>query len=217
MTERSQVANPITRPVAILLAIGLFLSLALNVGLGVRHRQLQAHYGLVKVLARLPQSGQQYPSFDGIRADGSRVLIGESSPGTRQLIFVLNRTCPFCAETIPVWRSLIAEFANDSAIALTVYALVTDSVEATKQYLDSLAFPATVAGFPDRRTLRLARATQVPQTLLLDDDGWIRYAHIGVFSNRLAIDSVRSAVASPTPLIPASPSGVGTSPEGSSP
>jgi peroxiredoxin len=201
------------RSFPILLATGLLLSVTLNVALSIRHRQLKAHYGLVKALTRLPQAGMQYPAFDGVTATGDRVMIGEAPPGTRQLIFVLTSTCPYCAETIPVWRALADEFRRDSTGTLAIYALVTDSVETTQQYLDALEFPVTAVGFPDRRTLKLARATQVPQTLLVDDDGWIRYAHMGLFRNQTAVDSVRRAVHSPMAVTPV----VGTLPEGSLP
>ena len=183
--------------VRLAVAIGFCLSLALNVALGYRYRHLASDYKVLRSLSRLPQAGLQYPVFKSATAHGDTVLIGSAPAETRQLILVMNRSCPYCARTIPLWRGLVRETQTDGLFRLQAYAIALDTAAATQRHLDSLGLSIPVVEFPEPRLARLARATQVPQTLVLDHEGRIRFAHIGVFASKDGIDSLRRAVGLP--------------------
>lgn len=177
--------------------IGFCLSLALNGALGYQYRHLASDYEVLRYLSRLPQAGLQYPVFESATTQGDTVVIGSAPAETRQLILVMNRSCPYCARTVPLWSGLVREIQADGLFHLQAYAIALDTAAATQRHLDSLGLSIPVVEFPEPRMARLARATQVPQTLVLDHEGRIRFAHIGVFESRAGIDSLRRAVGLP--------------------
>lgn len=183
----------------LLILAALAASLALNVGLAIRYRQLSADYQLQRVLSHLPQRGLQYPEFQAMSAGGDTVRIGSNDRGRRQLIFIVSKTCPYCAQTIPFWKRLIEDLTAAAPGRFDAFAIALDTVPVTQRYLDSAGLRVKVVGFPDRRNTLLARATNTPQTLVLDDDGWVRFARVGLVVDGPVRDTIRRAI---TAIVP---------------
>ncbi len=182
-----------------LIIAALAASLILNAGLAIRYRQLLAKYQLERVLSRLPQRGLQYPEFQAVGADGDTVWIGSNDRGHRQLIFIVSKTCPYCVQTIPFWKQLLEDLTAAAPGRFEAFAIALDTVPVTQRYLDSAGLRVKVVGFPDRRNTLLARATNTPQTLVLDDDGWVRFARVGLVVDGPVRDTIRRAI---TAIVP---------------
>ena len=112
------------------------------------------------------------------------------NPGVGQVLFVLTTTCRFCRATLPIWATLADSLKRLNGDAIRVVALSLDSTEQTRRYVSEHGIGYSVASFPTGKMRRLYRAGSVPQTLVLDAWGVVRYAHVGQLAPGPELDSV---------------------------
>jgi peroxiredoxin len=124
--------------------------------------------------------------------DGATLTIGEAPRGDRQLLFVFTRTCEFCRQSVPAWRSLIHAVQNDSTIS--VVAVTLDSLEHGRAWARDHGLPVPVVRFSTPKIRALYRAGSVPITLLIDERGQVDFALVGALLNGASLDSVRHAL-----------------------
>ena len=158
-----------------------------------QNEQLVGRYGDLREASRTPMPGYAVPTMRAPTVAGDTVTVGET-PGHRQLLFVLNTTCPHCRATLPVWKRIAAEI-EASTDDVEVLALSLDPLEATAAYREEHGLPFPVALFPEEKLIRLYKAGSVPLTVLLDSDGRVEYARLGrLDAGSQAVDSVLAAV-----------------------
>lgn len=174
--------------------VAIGLSLVLNVALAYQNQQLRSKFALARILGRLPQPGFQYPVFSARSGAGDTITIGSAPSHSRQLLLVLTRSCQYCAATVPVWDSLLRKVRTSPGPPVQTAAIALDSASATESFLRARGLLVPVISFPERRLAQLARATQVPQTIVLDSEGWILFAHTGVLRGRAGLDSLDAAL-----------------------
>lgn len=170
----------------------------LVVGLAIRHRALANEFRDYRMRVALPQRGNVVPTFRTVTAGGDSVTIGEAPTGERQLLFVLTKRCPYCRRTLPVWKGLAAAVDSAQKARVRVFAIALDSLIETAAYLRMHGLSMPVITFPARKLARLYRAVAVPQTLVLDSDGTLRYAHTGLLEPFPVRDSVLVAALAPS-------------------
>ena len=179
------------RTISILLA----LACALVVVLGRRQTSLNRAYAELKAKVSLAYPGYVVPTVRTVTTGGDSVTIGElADTSARQVIFLLTTTCPFCLATLPVWAPL-ADSAR--ALGFGVVALSLDSLGKTLAYIESHGLKYPVGLLQGWKTIRLLRATAVPQTLVLNYAGEVLYAHVGQLTPGPGLDSVYSALRGP--------------------
>ena len=156
-----------------------------------RYWNLTQAYAELRVKASLPYAGFVLPTFRAETLDGDTVVVGELPDTTaRQLLFVFSSSCPYCRATLPVWEAL----ADSVAATAPVLALTVDSTATARAYAHDHGLRYTVARFPDWKSVRLARASAVPQTLVLDARGRVLFAHTGQLGPGPVPDSVYQAL-----------------------
>lgn len=194
-----------TRTPIVALSTALVLALGLVVILGRRLDALGAEYHKVRRLASRLHAGSVVPAFRAATLDGDSVTIGEApGPDTRQVLFVLTTTCPYCKATLPVWARIADSLNRLPNHAIQVIAISLDSVEATRRYVaeNGLAYP--VVTFPTPKLKRLYRAGTIPETVVLDKDGRVLHARTGLLTVPAVLDSIYKAATlplrAPTPV-----------------
>jgi hypothetical protein len=70
------------------------------------------------------------------------------------------------------------------------YAVFLDDEHLSRAYQERHAFPVPSVRFPDRRYIRLYRASLVPQTLVVDGEGRVLYSRPGVVDRATTVDSI---------------------------
>ncbi len=85
-----------------------------------------------------------------------------------------------------------------------MYGVALDSAEAAAAYAGEHELKFPVVAKPDPRLAGLYRVSGVPLVLVVNEDGRMAYARLGVLESALAIDSV---VAAAQPLRPAADGG----------
>lgn len=88
-----------------------------------------------------------------------------------QLIFVMTTTCPFCKESLPLWK----ELANNPSLDLTILAISLDDKERTLTYIEeeNISFPVFMPADIGEFT-RHIRSSAVPKTILRAKDGHVK-------------------------------------------
>jgi cytochrome c biogenesis protein CcmG/thiol:disulfide interchange protein DsbE len=177
---------------------------ALLVFLAVRHQQLTRAYNELRRSVAFLQTGDLVPTFHAVTLSGATVTVGATeAPGSRQVIFMLRSTCPYCMATLPAWKHLADSLSRVPGSPIEVIGISVDSTGRSPAYaqVHGLGFPIVL--FPERKLARLYRAAVVPQTLVLNGEGRVLYARVGVLDDPVAIDSVyRAATAHETTGMP---------------
>jgi thiol-disulfide isomerase/thioredoxin len=185
-------------PLTKLLTHGALLTSLLVIALLVhQHRELSQQYREQRARSLVLQAGDAVPAFRARTTLGDSITIGESQPGTRQLLFLLTKECPYCRATLPFWKQIAAAVRNSPKMPVTAVAVALDSLPKMTAYLESFGVNVPIVEFPSPRLKRIYRAVAVPQTIILSDSGSILYSRTGVITDARVRDSVIFAALRP--------------------
>jgi peroxiredoxin len=180
---------------ALLLGFALVAALATVVVLIVQSRDHRERYAQLYERAAYPHTGGFVPSFATHTLDSVPVTIGERQESGTQTLFVFNTACPYCKASVPAWNAIAAAL-DTTAVPGAVFGISLDSAHLTRAYDEAhdLAFP--VVHFPQRKLVALYRTRTVPLTMVLDQEGRILVAHIGVVAGDSLVESIVKAARS---------------------
>lgn len=133
-----------------------------------------------------PHAGLFVPAFPAATLDGAPVTLGKL--GDRQLLIFFRTTCPYCRASTPAWKAIAERLAPDSQIAL--YGVALDSANAARAYAGEYALRFPVIAQLTPRLVSLYRVSRVPLILVLNEQGRMAYARLGVLDTPAAVDSV---------------------------
>ena len=109
---------------------------------------------------------------------------------------MLTTTCPFCRATLPVWAVLADSLARLGKGHIRVVAISLDSLGQSRRYAAEHGIRYPVVTLLSEKLRRLYRARWVPQTIVLNSEGVVLFAHVGRIQAGPTLDSVY-AVAGP--------------------
>lgn len=185
---------------SLLAPAALAVASVLVVALGMRVRALNEQNAELVRYATQPYAGMFVPAFSSAATDRGAVSVASPRRG-RQVLFIFNRTCPYCRRSIPTWTRIAAE-AEAANGRGTAVGLSLDPPDSARAYAERNALRYPVVSFPDVRTAALYRTRLVPVTMVVDSAGRVLLARIGELREGPAMDSVRVAaglIASPPP------------------
>ena len=178
-------------------SIALLASCALVVVLSLRLIALNRANAGLRMRAVQPHAGDAVPAFLATTVNGDTLTIGEGTdPAARQVLFVLTTTCPFCRATLPVWAVLADSLARLGKGHIRVVAISLDSLGQSRRYAAEHGIRYPVVTLLSEKLRRLYRARWVPQTIVLNSEGVVLFAHVGRIQAGPTLDSVY-AVAGP--------------------
>lgn len=170
----------------------LALAAGLVVLLAFRASDLHEQNQELRQRLRYPYAGMLVPTFRTAAPDGGEIVVGEAGRHKRQVLAVLTTTCPYCLASLDAWKAIAA--ALDSIPGASMVGLSLDSADVTARYAREHQLPFPVIRFPDERTRRLYRAGAVPQTLVLDGEGRVLLARLGLLQPGAGVDSLLTAL-----------------------
>jgi peroxiredoxin len=181
------------------LTIALIAATALAGYLTLQNDRLVDRLQRATESGNLPGIGYVVPAYSTRTTAGTEIVLGESSDSTFQLLFYFTTTCEYCKESLAAWRGIFEEVRTWPYAPIRVVGISSDSALATEAYVaqNDLRFP--VVSFESRKQRILYRTRIVPQIVLLDHQGFVRYSRYGVVPAS-AIDSVVSAVRAAIPV-----------------
>jgi peroxiredoxin len=175
-----------SRELVVLAAIGVVV--AAGTYLVRQNRTLADQNRLLARRAVEPRPGLFVPALKAATLDGDSVVLGQ--PGRRQLLFFFNHTCPYCRASVPAWNGIARRLDR---VAIELYGVALDSASIAAAYAAEQGFRFPVIAKPDPRLAGLYRVSGVPLVLLVNQDGRMAYARLGVLESAAAIDSVVAA------------------------
>jgi thiol-disulfide isomerase/thioredoxin len=128
---------------------------------------------------------QLQPVEAGLRLD---------TTSSRQLVFIMTTLCPFCKETIPIWKDLVARVG----MSVPILAISLDSKDSTLAYAKNndvsfpLAVPLDVGQFKKKNKI-----SGVPLTLVRENTGKVLRLWLGKLDAQKALEVERSTSTDP--------------------
>jgi peroxiredoxin len=182
------------------LVIALAAAAIVVVALARQKQSLEARYRELAARLDHPYVGMYVPTIRGLSVHGDTVLIGEPPEGERQVLLVFNTSCPYSRASLPLWRALTQNLADDSRVS--IYGVSLDSLEASRAYAleKELAFP--VVSLTQAREQDLFHLQLVPQILILNNEGRVTFTRLGVVESEAAVDSIIAAARDTSYLLP---------------
>jgi len=185
-------------PLNAVLALALVGATSLVVVLVRRLDALSMAYSRVRTLASTLHGGSVVPAFQTTTITGDSVTVGESADtNARQVVLVLTTSCPYCIATLPTWARMAVSLQKPGVTRVHVIALSLDSLDKSRRYAEEHQLRYPMATFPTTKLKRLYRANLVPTTAVLDHDGRVLYAHVGLLDNAAVLDSLYFAARAP--------------------
>jgi hypothetical protein len=164
----------------LVLQAGLIAACVLVILLEMNVRSLREELRAERARSLLPAAGQVVPPVWAHTLSGDSLRLGEGPPGSRQVLFVFNTTCPICVEALPGWGSVAQRLASASHVSVLGWS--QDSDTATAAYLAAHGLALRVVTGVPQTYLRLYRALGVPTTLVLDEIGNVLYGRPGILT-----------------------------------
>ena len=178
-----------------LAARGVFvLALALIWVLAMQLREARARFADLAQRYREPHPGMYVPTVAASDLAAHSVLIGDSTPGARQLVFVFTTECPYCRASLPAWSRLAAAAESMRSPPVRVLGVSLSALDSTRAYATEhhLAFP--IVRFPEHKLVYVYRSQTVPVTMVIEAPGRVVYAHVGQLTDTLIEDSLLAAL-----------------------
>jgi peroxiredoxin len=169
----------------------LLLATGLVVVLGLRARALRMEVAGLLIRANSLPEGSLAPLVGAPTLAHDSVLLG-STDRHGLLYLVYNTRCPHCETSLPAWIELYNLFDKSGEISVLAISLDTPDLTREFQANHSLGFETVV--LTDPRVKDIHRFGVVPQTILLDPDGRVVLARVGVLEFGPAFDSVFAAI-----------------------
>jgi peroxiredoxin len=102
----------------------------------------------------------------------------EFNTGQKHLLFIFSANCAACARQLPVWTQLAPQAKSAGCV---VHGISVDSPDETKAYFNGEDSIPTLI-LPVETFKRAYRVREVPQTVLLSDQGVVEWVHAGMLS-----------------------------------
>lgn len=110
---------------------------------------------------------------------GARLPVTFDAGSGDTLLLIFSVGCPACKETLPVWDALLSE---PTRAELRVMGLQLDRGE-EPDALVAAALPFPVFGVDHAASESLGKVSHIPTTVLLDGEGRVRRAWVGVLTD----------------------------------
>ncbi len=180
------------------LALGLIVVL-LGVNLLLARQNLNLRRQLAQfalsgdVATNSLKSGEIVPHFTGADLKGQPYQIEYKNGGRRHLFLYFSPRCSYCDQQAPQWRALLDKIDSNRFAVLGVVSDKEDK-QATAAQSQALGYfsaktPLPIA-FANEAMLKNYKLAATPTTLLVDDEGKVEGAWIGLWSEATASEVI---------------------------
>jgi peroxiredoxin len=159
----------------------LLTALTLVVTLGWQVKSLRRDLRIERVRSLQPAAGQWVPPVPATTLAGEPLVIGTGPAGTAQVLFVFNTTCAFCLRTAPVWSRIASQLETLSNVRVLGWSQDSDSL--TRAYVAAQGMSFTTVASTPPKYFSMYRALGVPATMVIDANGQVLYAALGMLSS----------------------------------
>ena len=123
-------------------------------------------------VVRMVREGDELPEFTATNINGQPVQVAARGAGNT-LLFIYSPSCDRCEASIPSWVKVskkLSEFHSSTRI----FALSIEDSYTTVQHARKMKLPFAVVPFPSVELQKKYGVTEVPLTVLLDQQGKVQ-------------------------------------------
>jgi hypothetical protein len=134
--------------------------------------------------------GMYVPPFTAVAEDGRSLTVGQ--PGAlAQLVVLFAAECEYSRRSVPAWNELAERIDPEGTGVVVAISTDREPGQVEAEGMTAKRFPTV--RFPGRSYAAMYRSVLVPQTIIVDTAGRVRYARVGVLEGREAMDTVLTA------------------------
>ncbi len=163
------------------IAVFFFLSIQ-TIILSVQNKQLKEKLDSITVDKNVLQKGETANIFSAYNLSSGRQenVSFTNSPGQKTLLFIFSTHCSACKINLPNWLNLSKYYFEKN---VRVIGISIDPANPTNEYIESnhFNFPVLIAYDPKFKFDYKAYIT--PQTIIVDDNGFIIKSYPGILDN----------------------------------
>jgi peroxiredoxin len=178
--------------ITFVLVVSLVVASGLVVKLSMQQRALLGSIRELTTRARDPYVGLYVPAVTLTSVAGDSVRLGEAPSGKAQVLLVFSTTCRFCRASLPEWKRMVSQLRGPSGVE--ILGLSVDSEEVTRQYVVEHHLEFSVVSATDAKLIALYRCNVLPQTVVIDEQGHVQYAHLGALTDTSITNSIMGVV-----------------------
>lgn len=173
------------------LTVGLVVAIGIIAGLVIQKRSAVADYHRALWERTVPRAGVYLPEVTLPSITGDSLHVAGGKAGQRQVLLYFTTECPYCRASLSSWNRL----AQDLEGRAGVIGISLSAEDSTAAYSASnrLSFPIIVVPKDASRLHALLRTAIVPATVVVDTDGRVLFARLGVVESPIVADSIREA------------------------
>lgn len=173
------------------IAVGFVAAAGIIVGLVIQKRSAVEDYHRALWERTVPRAGTYLPEVTLPSIAGDSLHIAGGNTGRRQVLIYFTTECPYCRASLSSWNRL----ARDLEGRASVVGISMSGEDSTAAYSASnhLSFPVIVIPKEAFRLRSLLRTAIVPATVVVDTDGRVLFARLGVVESPVVADSIREA------------------------
>ena len=121
---------------------------------------------------RMVREGDELPEFTATNIDGQKVQVAARGAGNT-LLFIYSPSCDRCEAGIPGWVKINKKL-RELHSATRIFALSIEDSYTTVQHARKMKLPFVVVPFPSVELQKKYGVTEVPLTVLLDQQGKVQ-------------------------------------------
>ena len=159
-----------------ILAALFFLVTYARLNVSLREENAQLRESAAKMSQA--EAGDAVPSFETTDLEGRPAGVSYRTP-QRHLLFIFTLHCGACADELPAWDRLAAEFGGKG---LDVRAVSLDAPDEAKAGMDGRVKSLSTIMAPDKNFVRTYRVYGFPQVMLISEQGVVEWVHVGKLS-----------------------------------
>lgn len=123
-------------------------------------------------LVRLVREGDEVPEFTAVNIDGKEVKVAPRG-ASNTLLFIYSPSCDRCEAGIPSWIKVSNKLKELHSSTQIIALSIADSYT-TVQHARKMKMPFMVVPFPNVELQKRYGATEVPLTVLVDQQGRVQ-------------------------------------------
>jgi peroxiredoxin len=181
-----------------------FAMIAQNMSISRGYEDMRAR--LIYQARELVAEGDRMFVLTGSTLGGRRVEESIAGRGEGTLVVGMSATCPTCLENQESWLRLAAKAKR---AGLKVFWVSRDTPAMMQEFAERAAIEDSVIADPDYSTYQALKLRAVPQTMVIDGDGFVRRALPGLLDVSMEED-LASAMGRLTNPLGAVPPGGGS-------
>lgn len=133
------------------------------------------------------KEGDTIAAFDARDLNGNPAKVNYGEKSAKRVLLYFHPTCGFCKKQMPYWKELVSK-ADSQKYKIDLITTETDA-DSVKKYLDDYGVGSWETLSIEKADADKAELSGTPATIVLDDDGKVEKAWVGMWRDEELADA----------------------------